>query len=256
MAAPLPLIVDWPTPPGVRAVCTTRAGGVSPAPWESLNLGDHVGDDAGRVAANRRRLGDALSLPASPRWLRQVHGTAVADLDVPASDALSEADAAVATVAGRVCVVMTADCLPVLLAATDGSAVGAAHAGWRGLAAGVIENTVAALRARLAPGVALQAWLGPAIGPQHFEVGDEVRAVFVAADAGADAAFTRQRDRWHADLYQLARRRLAALGIDQVSGGDRCTYGEEAHFYSHRRDVQHRGLDATGRMATLIWRQA
>lgn len=192
-------------------------------------------------------------LPSLPRWLKQVHGKVVADLDAP-GDALPVADAAITTRPGVVCVVRTADCLPVLLAAADGSAVGAAHAGWRGLADGVIETAVAALRARVGAGVPLQAWLGPAIGPGSFEVGDEVRAAFLAADAGAGVAFTAGRDsRWFCDLYLLARRRLAALGIDAVAGGGQCTYAQEAHFFSHRRDVQHRRLDATGRMASFIW---
>jgi YfiH family protein len=154
-----------------------------------------------------------------------------------------------------VCVVRTADCLPVLFAAADGSAVAVSHAGWRGLAAGVLEATVAALRARLPVDLPLRAWLGPAIGPAHFEVGEEVRAAFLVADAGAEVAFTRGRaDRWMCNLYTLARRRLAALDITDIAGGGLCTYADEARFFSFRRDVQHRGLDATGRMATLIWR--
>jgi YfiH family protein len=233
---------------------TTRVGGTSQAPWESLNLGDHVGDDPVAVAGNRALL-LVHGVPAAPRWLQQVHGVAVADLDAVAG-AITVADAAVSAHPGTVCAVLTADCLPVLLAAADGSAVAAAHAGWRGLAAGVLENTVAALRSRIRAGVELKAWFGPAIGPNHFEVGAEVRAAFLAQDAGAAEAFAVAADRWHADLYRLARRRLAALGIRDVQGGTACTYADEARFFSHRRDVQHRALHSTGRMASLIWRQA
>jgi YfiH family protein len=144
----------------------------------------------------------------------------------------------------------------VIFAAADGSAVGAAHAGWRGLAAGVLESTAQVLAARATPGVRLQAWLGPAIGPANFEVGEEVRDAFLARDAGAAMAFERGREgRWMCDLYQLARRRLEALGIAEIAGGGCCTYADEARFFSHRRDVQHRGLDATGRMASLVWMQ-
>jgi YfiH family protein len=249
--------VDWRAPPGVEAVSTARNGGVSSRPWDALNLATHVGDAEHSVKENRRRLRAAARLPAEPRWLRQVHGMAVADLDTLPEGVVPEADAAVATRPGVVCAVLTADCLPVLLAAADGTGVAAAHAGWRGLAAGVVEETVAALRARLPAGAALLAWLGPAIGPANFEVGEEVRTAFLAHDAAAAGAFTRRGDgHWHADLYQLARQRLAALGITAVSGGGLCTYADGARFYSHRRDVQHRQLPATGRMATLIWRQA
>jgi YfiH family protein len=224
---------DWLAPPGVHALVTTRA--------------------AGNLLALRSTL---AALPGAPRWLKQVHGIAVADLDLlPRDEVEPIADAAVTTQAGVVCVVRTADCLPVLFAAADGSAVAAAHAGWRGMAAGVLESTVAALRARLPPQLQLRAWLGPAIGPGNFEVGEDVRAAFLAADAGAGIAFTRGRaDRWMCDLYSLARRRLAALDITDVAGGGLCAYADEARFYSWRRDVQHRGVDTTGRMASLIWR--
>jgi YfiH family protein len=226
------IVPDWQGPRGVRALVTTR----------------HAGD----LAQIRSLL---PQLPAPPRWLRQVHGVAVADLDMlPPAAAEPVADASVTARPGVVCVVRTADCLPVLLAAADGSAVAAAHAGWRGLAAGVLENTVQALAARATPGTQFTAWLGPAIGPGRFEVGEEVRDAFLAADAGAGEAFVPGRHgRWMCDLYLLARRRLGALGITDVSGGGGCTYADEARFYSHRRDVQHRGLAATGRMASFVW---
>jgi polyphenol oxidase len=248
---------QWHAPPGVHALVTQRAGGVSAAPLDALNLATHVGDKPEAVAENRRRLRAMASLPDEPRWMRQVHGIAVADLDVQPPGNEPEADAAVTSRAGTVCAVLTADCLPVLLAAADGSVVAAAHAGWRGLAAGVLESTVAALRARMAPGVQLQCWIGPGISARHFEVQDDVREAFVAADAQAAAAFERGRaGHWQCDLPQLARQRLAKLGVASVAGGLACTYADEAHFFSHRRDVQHRGHATTGRIATLIWRQA
>ncbi len=252
MQRPQFLLPDWPAPPGVRVLSTTRQGGGSAAPWESLNLGQHVGDVPEAVSANRRRVREAGGLPAEPHWLRQVHGIAVCDLD--AAEPPVEADAAVSATPGRVCAVMTADCLPVVLASTDGAVVGVAHAGWRGLALGVVEATLEAMRGK-APGAPLQAWLAPAIGAAHFEVGDEVREAFQRFDAAAGQAFTRNaRGRWLCDLPRLARQRLRRAGVEQVSGGGHCTYAEADCFYSHRRDVQHRGLPATGRMATFIWR--
>lgn len=248
------IAAEWQPVPGVRALCTSRSGGVSAAPWDSLNLGDHVGDAAAKVATNRQQLRATAALPAEPRWLQQVHGTVVAHLDSPAAG-VSRADAAISATAQTVCAVLTADCLPVLLASSDGAVVGAVHAGWRGLAAGVIENTVIALRQRLSPGATLLAFLGPAISAAHFEVGDDVRDAFIACDPAAAAAFQSGiGKRWYCDLYALARQRLAALGIENVSGGGFCTYAESHRFFSHRRDVQHRGLDSTGRMASLIWR--
>jgi len=254
--SPQLLPAEWQAPPGVRAVSTLRTGGASPAPWNSLNLGAHVGDSRECVDANRRLLRDAAGLPAEPRWLEQVHGIAVADVDAThATDAALRADAAISAMPGRVCAVMTADCLPVVLASEDGSVVGAAHAGWRGLAAGIVEATLEAMRRRSPAAAIFQAWLAPAIGPANFEVGDDVRAAFLAADPQAAAAFTpNAQRRWQCDLYLLARQRLARAGVDRISGGDHCTYAEEGRFFSHRRDVQHRGLAATGRMATLIWR--
>jgi YfiH family protein len=230
------IAVEWCPVPGVRSLCTTRSIDVARTQVE-----------------NRRRLAVEAKLPAAPHWLQQVHGTHVVDIDEnPGVEPV--ADASVSRVPGHVCAVLTADCLPVLLAASDGSVVGAAHAGWRGLAAGVIENTVGRLR-RLAPDAHLLAFLGPAISAAHFEVGPEVRDAFLAVNATASSAFQRgEGDRWHCDLYALARQRLAATGISAVSGGGLCTYADEIRFFSHRRDVQHRGLASTGRMASLIWR--
>ncbi|TJZ72901.1 peptidoglycan editing factor PgeF [Chitiniphilus eburneus] len=236
---------DWPAPANVRVGVTTRLGGVSTAPYGTLNLGDHVGDDVASVAANRARV--RACLPAEPFWLQQVHGTTVARLDD--AEAARVADAAVASTPGRVCVVMTADCLPVLLCNRAGTAVGAAHAGWRGLADGVLEATVAAMGT--APSELL-AWFGPAIGPTAFEVGDEVRATFIAHTAEAAQAFRPGRiaGKWWADLYLLARQRLATLGVQSIHGGDLCTVSDAERFFSYRRD----GI--TGRMASLIWLDA
>lgn len=241
-------VPDWPAPPNVRALSTWRGGGVSGGPYAALNLGDHVGDVPAAVAANRSVLRRAAALPDEPAWLTQVHGIAVRDLDStdPVGSAIP-ADAAVTRQAGRVCAILTADCLPVLLAGDAGDRVGAAHAGWRGLAAGVIEATVAAMA--LAPHRVI-AWLGPAIGPSSFEIGAEVRESLLRLDPGAGGAFVlNPRGRFHADLYALARRRLARLGVERVCGGGACTYTEGDKYFSHRRD----GL--TGRQATLIWLQ-
>jgi hypothetical protein len=234
---------EWPAPAGVRALSTFRGGGVSPAPYVSCNLGDHVGDSPEAVAENRRRLKAAAGLPAEPAWLRQVHGTNVVDLDAAADP--GPADAAFTRQRGRVCTILTADCLPLVLAADSGDLVAAAHAGWRGLAGGVIEATLKALQ--VAP-EELMAWLGPAIGPGHFEVGAEVRQAFVKGDLGAETAFVpNARGRFMADLNALARRRLAALGINRIYGSGHCTYTDADRYFSHRRD------GVTGRQATLIW---
>jgi polyphenol oxidase len=249
------LEADWPAPRGVRALCTFRSGGASAAPYASLNLGDHVGDAPAAVAENRRRLAAAAALPAEPAWLRQVHGTRVADLDAAdrgtkaAGEAPVTADAAFTRRFDQVCAILTADCLPVLLAADSGDLVAAAHAGWRGLAAGVIERTVAAMtRAGAVPPKRLLAWLGPAIGPEHFEVGAEVRDALLAGDPGAGRAFAaNDRGRFMADLEQLARRRLAAAGVDRIYGGGECTYAGATRYFSYRRDA------VTGRQAALIW---
>jgi YfiH family protein len=237
---------DWPLPRGVRAAFTTRLGGVSHAPWDSFNLGAHVGDVPAHVAANRARLREVLELPEEPGWLSQVHGAAVVDLDVSRAPGIPTADAAVTGAAGRACVIMVADCLPVLFASRDGRRIGAAHAGWRGLAAGVLENTVAALGVDPAE---LVAWLGPAILQPNFEVGADVRDAFLAGDAGAADYFApNTRGRWQADLVGLARRRLRALGVTDLSGGEWCTVADPRRFFSHRRDGQ------GGRMAALNWR--
>ena len=242
------LTPEWPAPPAVHAAFTLRSGGVSAAPFDSLNLGAHVGDEAAAVAENRRRVRARLSLPEEPAWLEQVHGVEVVDLDAAApAAAMPAADAVVSRGAGRVCVVQVADCLPVLLAARDGSAVAAAHAGWRGLAAGVLEATVKRLAVEPRE---LLAWLGPAIGAAHFEVGAEVRQAFLAQDAAAADAFAANtRGRWQCDLAGLARRRLTGLGIGAVFGGKWCTHGEASRFFSYRRDGR------CGRMAALIWRE-
>lgn len=235
------IIPDWPAPPNVRALVTTRAGGISLPPYASLNLGDHVGDAPAAVAENRRRL--RTLLPAEPVWLRQVHGTRCVDAALVAPN--TEADAVFARRPGAVCAVLTADCLPMLLCDDAGTVVAAVHAGWRGLAAGVIESAVAALAQ---PGERLMAWLGPAIGPDSFEVGAEVRAAFMAHDPAAAAAFVARPDgKWLCDLHALARLRLAALAVRRVTGGRHCTLRDAGRFFSYRRD------SATGRMASLVW---
>jgi polyphenol oxidase len=238
------LEMDWDLPRGVHAAFTTRIGGLSAAPWNSFNLATHVGDDPAHVDANRARLTKVLALPASPFWLEQVHGTDV--LNPASQSGPCVGDASITDTAGKVCVVMVADCLPVLFATRDGRRIGAAHAGWRGLAAGVLERTVSVLGA---PARELRAWLGPAISREHFEVGPEVRAAFLATDAGATDCFeVNSRGRWQADLAGLARRRLAALGVTDVSGGEWCTFADSERFFSHRRDGK------GGRMAALIWK--
>lgn len=240
------LIPHWPAPPSVRAAVTTRQlDGASLRPFDAFNLGSRCGDAPAAVAANRAALVSALDLPASPRWLRQVHGIGALDADAPAvADEEPEADAAVARGAGVVLAILTADCLPILFCADDGSAIGAAHAGWRGLAGGVIEATLARLGV---PASRVLAWLGPAIAAPSYEVGEEVRAAFVDAQAAAAHAFAPTRlGHWRCDLYALARQRLAAAGIKHVHGGDFDTF-TDARFYSYRRDRE------TGRFASLIW---
>ncbi|HEX6396249.1 MAG TPA: peptidoglycan editing factor PgeF [Steroidobacteraceae bacterium] len=238
---------EWSLPPGVCAAFTTRLGGVSQPPWNSFNLGAHVGDDASHVAQNRARLRELLGLRNEPAWLQQVHGTAVANADVPPADGPPVvADAAVATHPDSPCVIMVADCLPVLFASRDGQRVGAAHAGWRGLAAGVLENTVTALGL---PPRELTAWLGPAILQDNFEVGADVRDAFTASEPAATDYFEpNTRGRWQADLVGLARHRLEKLGVSDISGGEWCTVADPRLFFSHRRDGK------GGRMAALIWK--
>lgn len=234
---------DWPAPPSVKAVITTRTGGVSQGSYASLNLGDHVGDAAGHVARNRAILKQQLGLPAEPHWLKQVHGCHV-ELAERVSPGC-EADAICARRAGQVCAVLTADCLPLLVCDRRARRVCAIHAGWRGLAAGVIE---AALARMDAPPSELLVWLGPAIGPAAFEVGEEVVQAFVSQAAVARSAFRPLgADKWLADIYALARQRLANLGVGYVGGGEYCTVTDRERFYSYRRD------GVTGRMASLIW---
>ena len=286
------LTPDWPAPPGVRAITTTRHGlGVSQPPFDAFNLGSRCGDEADAVAENRRQLAAALGLPSPPRWLRQVHGTGVVRLDGPhsspppqagegaqarqgphpsqAREAFApppasagggweggapaeepEADAAVTATPGTVLAILTADCLPVVFAAKDGREIAAAHAGWRGLAAGVLEATVAAMSTD--PGDVI-AWLGPAAGPDAYEIDAPVRDAFLAHDPRAASAFVATRPgHWRIDLYAIARQRLqdAGIAVADIHGGGLCTISEPTRFFSHRRDG--RG----GRIATLVWRQA
>lgn len=237
------IIPDWPAPARVRAFATTREGGVSEGEYASLNLGTRSGDDPARVAANRQAV--RAHLPSSPCWLSQVHGSAVADLDAVAEGASLIADAAATSVAGRVAVVLTADCLPVFLCRGDGARVAVAHAGWRGLAAGVLENAVSSLADE--PQRVL-AWLGPAIGPGAYEVGPEVREAFVRVHREAQDAFEpRGEGKFMADLYALARMRLAKAGVKRVSGGGFCTRTEDARFFSYRREPR------SGRQGAFIW---
>lgn len=251
MNPPLQLIEpDWPAPANLVALSTLRAGGSSRTPYASLNLATHVGDDPLAVAANRARLAERLPPGCQVQWLEQVHGSRVVAAD-PAANVIPEADACWTRTPGLACAVLTADCLPVLFCDREGSVVAAAHAGWRGLLAGVLERTVEAMGERPER---LLAWLGPAIGPAAFEVGPEVRERFLAAGANADhgpishcfAPAAGRPGHYLADLYALARVRLAALGIHRVAGGGWCTHGDPAHFFSYRRD------GTTGRMATLI----
>ncbi len=237
------LIPEWPAPASVRAVSTTRLGGVSRAPYNSLNLGDHVGDEPQSVAQNRKHLRRLAGLPSEPVWLQQVHGTRIAGMSDDAVDC--RADGMISDRPGEVCVVMTADCLPVLLCNRQGDRVGAVHAGWRGLADGVIEAAIARFEQ---PGSELLAWMGPAIGPDAFEVGNEVRDRFLAHDPSCETAFRENRPgHWLADIYLLARLRLKQLGIGFIGGGGYCTVSDRERFFSYRRD------GVTGRMASLIW---
>lgn len=273
------LRADWPAPPGISAFTTLRHGaGVSQPPFDHFNLGARCGDDPLAVAENRAELVERFALPSTPCWLQQVHGVDVIRLSAPppakagggwegvASESRESnstppqpspafagegaepvADASITSTPGTVLAILTADCLPVVFAADDGSAVGAAHAGWRGLVGGVLENTVAAMD--VAP-ERLIAWMGPAAGPQAYEIGQEVFDAFVSRDARAASAFAATRPgHWKVDLYALARQRLADAGVSRIFGGDLCTISDSQRFYSHRRDAR------TGRMATLVWMQ-
>lgn len=232
---------DWPAPASVQAFTTTRKGGFSQGPWSSLNLGGNCGDDPHHVEMNRRAL--ASLLPSGPRWLNQVHGTGVVGWEQAGGQ---DADAVFSHQKGQVCAVLTADCLPVLFCNQAGTRIAAAHAGWRGLAAGVLEATVSAMQCKPAE---LMAWLGPAIGPRAFEVGRDVYDAFVSLNTENTIAFRPHRDRWLADIYQLARLALVRVGIKQISGGQYCTYEEQENYFSYRRDA------VTGRMASLVWLQ-
>jgi YfiH family protein len=243
MRHPQFLVPDWPAPAHVHAACSLRAGGFSQGAYAGFNLGAHVGDDAHNVSENRRLLMEALSLPRQPLWLNQVHGA-----DVVRCDGLSvspQGDAAYSDEGGQVCAVLTADCLPVLFCNRAGTRIAAAHAGWRGLAAGVLEAAVYALQC---PAEDVLAWMGPAIGPDAFEVGDEVRQIFLQKDASCRTCFLPSpADRWLADIYGLARLALKNCGVAAVYGGNFCTYQVSARFFSFRR------VRDTGRMASLIW---
>lgn len=237
------ILPEWPAPANVGACSTLRGGGVSLAPWNAFNLGGHVGDDPAHVAANRESLVTRAELPEMPRWLDQVHGTDVVRLPSAHAEAL-QADACITREAGVVCAIMTADCLPMLFCSDDGREVAAAHAGWRGLCAGVLENTLAQFAS---PVGQIHAWLGPAIGPDAFEVGSEVRAAFMTKDERARQAFRPAGAKYFADIWLLAQQRLEAAGVKSVSMTRRCTFHESGDFFSFRRD------GTTGRMASLIW---
>jgi len=238
------LDATWPAPPHVRALTTLRTGGYSQGRYKSLNLAAHVADDPSAVTANRLALQQTLQLPASPVWLQQVHGTTVVRAD--AVSGVPQADASFARCADVVCAVLTADCLPLLLTTRTGDMVAAVHGGWRGLLDGIIERTVSAMQA---PPHELLAWLGPAIGPEQFEVGDEVYAAFIARERSLRSVFrAHTAGKWLADIYEIARCLLQRLGVTAVYGGGHCTVSAAERFYSYRRDGQQ-----TGRMASLIW---
>ncbi|NRP83224.1 peptidoglycan editing factor PgeF [Marinobacterium sp. xm-d-509] len=238
---------DWPAPPNIKALCTTRQGGVSSAPFDQLNLGDHVGDDPQAVLDNRQSLLNSLSLVKPAQWLKQVHGVEV--VEAYSDQQIREADACYTTEPGVACVIMTADCLPVLFTNRSGSKEAAAHAGWRGLAEGVLEQTLS----QFDDPSEVMVWMGPAIGPDAFEVGQEVYDRFVDDLAQSRDAFKpspSHNERWVADIYQLARLRLNRAGVRQIFGGGLCTYTDSERFFSYRRQAQ------TGRMASLIWMEA
>ncbi len=245
-SVPSILQADWSVPAGVHAVCTTRLGGVSRGVYASFNLGMHVGDDPQAVTCNRERLRSMLALEVEPCWLVQVHGNRLVQA-LPQNQG-QQADGSYATAAGQVCCVMTADCLPVVLYNPEAGRLAVVHAGWRGLAAGIVEKALPLIGGTEAGHAAVVAWLGPAIGPQRFEVGPDVVDTFVDLSAQHAAAFHQVSEhKWMADLYTLARQKLAARGVTRVYGGDYCTMSDERLFYSYRRDR------VTGRMATLAW---
>jgi polyphenol oxidase len=233
---------DWPAPSNIHAATTLRTGGVSQGKYANFNLAMHVGDDPELVHQNRGLLKTGLKLPSEPIWLNQTHSNRA--IEAIASESSQPADASYTNRAGVVCVVLTADCLPLLVCAADGSEIAAIHAGWRGLVDGIIDNTIAALTSK-----EVLVWLGPAIGPERFEVGDDVRQAYLGKSTEFAPAFKQQNEnKWLADIYRLARINLAMLGIDKVYGGGFCTVTDDEQFYSYRRDKE------TGRMATLIWR--
>ena len=243
------IIPDWPAPGNVKALFTTRNGGVSSGRYTSLNLGDHVGDDPPAVMRNRAVL--RRILPDEPQWLRQVHGTTPVMIDAHDRTTPCDGDAAFSRGTGTVCAVLVADCLPILLCDHAGTMVGVIHAGWRGLAEGVIERTVSKIGQTSGTNARIMAWLGPAIGPHHFEVGEEVRQAFIKRDTESVSAFmphhAPNNSKWLADLFLLARQRLVKAGVTEIYGGGECTYSDPARFFSYRRDGN------TGRMAGLIW---
>lgn len=242
------IIPEWPAPARVKAISTTRLGGQSQTPYNSFNLAQHVGDDSETININRASLKQLAGYPDEPRWLQQVHGSAI--VDAGAVNGLVEADASFTTATHATCVVMTADCLPVLFCDKQGQAVAAAHAGWRGLAAGVLEATLQRLCRELScPTSQILAWFGPAIGPQAFEVGDEVREAFIAQHDVSSAFISNRAGHWLMDIYAVARQRLTVAGVENISGGQYCTYTDQQQFFSYRREA------TCGRMASLIWLQ-
>lgn len=242
------IVPDWPAPGNVKALFTTRNGGVSGGPYASFNLGDHVGDDPAAVEQNRSLL--CQILPGKPRWLKQVHGTTSVRIDDYDCSALCDGDAAFSRCAGNICAVLVADCLPILLCNHAGTLAGVIHAGWRGMVGGVIERMLSEISRADGIDLRIMAWLGPAIGPRHFEVGEEVRQAFIEHDRRSAIAFRphhTHNGKWFADLFMLARQRLTEAGVTEVYGGGECTFSNPEKFFSYRRD------GSTGRMAGLIW---
>ncbi|MBF0471615.1 MAG: peptidoglycan editing factor PgeF [Gammaproteobacteria bacterium] len=240
------ILPDWPAPPGIGACMSTRCGGWSQGAYRSLNLGDHVGDQDELVTKNRERLQQIAGMPTAPRWLSQLHGSEVVRLDNAPPGGRISADGAITATAGQICVVMTADCLPLLLTTRDGSEVAAVHGGWRSLQQGIIA---AALHQFSQPSTEVMAWLGVAIGPEQFEVGEEVRSLFMAQHSDNSGAFRpgERAGKWFADIYALARGELLRLGVTAIYGGGGCTFTDRDRFFSYRRQ------NCTGRMASAIW---